>query len=749
MRDRALKWLARCEPAIQGQRGSNALLWACRGVAYGFDLGWEETIPIILEHYNPRCQPPWPEKDVVRKCREADTQPFNKPRGWLRDEELPDRPARKAGPDPFAEVRNARIADEVPGPRPALPPDLMPTPERIAQKGTKMGIAASPNPFEDPTGSQPEALPKLTETDRKFTETQTQSELAETLPKLAETLPKLTETLPKLTETDRKLTETDRKLTETDRKLTETQPEADPFTDPAPGGSGPSADPEPGAGQGEVLLGRCPRKPEDPESLAQKVLESSRTADGPIYRCWNEEWYRYRDGVFVRLASMAMQSEIAGYIGVILERENAGKYKTYLHNLTRGDPKAKAPPTVPVVSRSLVNDVLMHMHRMVAIPNTACPPLWVQEIEGRTETCPASPDTIAAQNGVLDLPLFVAGHKRAFLPHSPRFFTFNRVDFDFDPKAPQPVEWLKFLDSIWGDDPASIQSLQEWFGYLLTSSKKQQKMLLVVGPPRSGKGTIVAVLQKLLGANNTCSPVLGNLATQFGLQDLIGKTVAFFQDARLSGRDDSVKITETLLTLTGDDKHSVQRKFRDSADLLMKTRFVFTSNEVPKFGDNSRAVVDRFIMLRMARSFLGSEDTDLIDRLTPELPGILLWAIEGWKRIRAQRRFTQPESGNELREMAVSLASPISDFLEECCDLGGNSVTSTTDLYAAWKRWCEDRGHAHPNTQEVFVRNLRAARPELLPIRTREGGHGPNSRRKQGYRGIRLLSMFETDDIPS
>lgn len=694
VRDRAIKWLARCEPAVQGQRGSNALLWACRGVAYGFDLGWEEAIPIILEHYNPRCQPPWPEKDVVRKCREADTQPFNKPRGWLRDEELPDRPARKAGPDPFAEVRNARIADEVPGPRPALPPDLMPTPERIAQKGAKMGIAASPNPFEDPTGGQPEADPK---------------------PPVANG----------------------------------NQPEADPFANPAPGGSGPSADPEPGAGQEEILLGRCPRKPEDPESLAQKVLESSRTADGPIYRCWNEEWYRYRDGVFVRLASMAMQSEIAGYIGVILERENAGKYKTYLHNLTRGDPKAKAPPTVPVVSRPLVNDVLMHMHRMVAIPNTACPPLWVQEIEGRTETCPASPDTIAAQNGVLDLPLFVAGHKRAFLPHSPRFFTFNRVDFDFDPKAPQPVEWLKFLDSIWGDDPASIQSLQEWFGYLLTSSKKQQKMLLIVGPPRSGKGTIVAVLQKLLGANNTCSPVLGNLATQFGLQDLIGKTVAFFQDARLSGRDDSVKITETLLTLTGDDKHSVQRKFRDSADLLMKTRFVFTSNEVPKFGDNSRAVVDRFIMLRMARSFLGSEDTDLIDRLTPELPGILLWAIEGWKRIRAQRRFTQPESGNELREMAVSLASPISDFLEECCDLGGNSVTSTADLYAAWKRWCEDRGHAHPNTQEVFVRNLRAARPELLPIRTREGGHGPNSRRKQGYRGIRLLSMFETDDIPS
>src|SRR5262249_12337799 len=35
------------------------------------------------QHYNPRCQPPWPETDLRHKAEEADKDNFDKPRGWL------------------------------------------------------------------------------------------------------------------------------------------------------------------------------------------------------------------------------------------------------------------------------------------------------------------------------------------------------------------------------------------------------------------------------------------------------------------------------------------------------------------------------------------------------------------------------------------------------------------------------------------------------------------------------------------
>jgi hypothetical protein len=81
--DRAIKYLAKVPPAISGQGGHDQTLEAARIVAWGFDLGAEVAYQILASHYNPRCQPPWTEKELRHKCEEADTVPFGKSRGWL------------------------------------------------------------------------------------------------------------------------------------------------------------------------------------------------------------------------------------------------------------------------------------------------------------------------------------------------------------------------------------------------------------------------------------------------------------------------------------------------------------------------------------------------------------------------------------------------------------------------------------------------------------------------------------------
>ena len=40
------------------------------------------------------------------------------------------------------------------------------------------------------------------------------------------------------------------------------------------------------------------------------------------------------------------------------------------------------------------------------------------------------------------------------------------------------------------------------------------------------------------------------------------------------------------------------------------------------------------ILLRQTKSFYGKEDPGLTDKLLAELPSILLWAIQGWQRLR-------------------------------------------------------------------------------------------------------------------
>jgi putative DNA primase/helicase len=80
---RALAYLAKCPPAISGCGGHDQTFAVARAIVYGFDLGPEAGYQLLAEAYNPRCQPPWPERDLRHKCRDADEKPCRKPRGWL------------------------------------------------------------------------------------------------------------------------------------------------------------------------------------------------------------------------------------------------------------------------------------------------------------------------------------------------------------------------------------------------------------------------------------------------------------------------------------------------------------------------------------------------------------------------------------------------------------------------------------------------------------------------------------------
>ena len=75
---------------------------------------------------------------------------------------------------------------------------------------------------------------------------------------------------------------------------------------------------------------------------------------------------------------------------------------------------------------------------------------------------------------------------------------------------------MRFLDELWGDDEESKSTLQELFGYLLSGDARQQKLFMLVGPKRSGKGTIARVLGGLLGQRNVAGPTLSSLSTNFG-----------------------------------------------------------------------------------------------------------------------------------------------------------------------------------------------------------------------------------------
>jgi len=270
-------------------------------------------------------------------------------------------------------------------------------------------------------------------------------------------------------------------------------------------------------------------------------------------------------------------------------------------------------------------------------------------------------------------------------------------------------------------------------GFMLTPDTSQQKGLMIIGPKRSGKGTIARVMQQLLGERNIAAPTLASLGQPFGLQSLIGKTACIMSDARLGKQADSAAIAENLLRLIGEDPISVPRKFREDYTARLLARVLLLANEVPTFRDAAAALPSRFVILSTTRSFYGQEDHQLEAKLAAELPGILIWALDGLRRLRRRGHFVQPRSGLGDVDLMQDLASPIGTFLRDACIVEPGAEVPVAKLYAAWRDWCRDHGRDQPGTQQTFGRDMAAAVPGLQHRRP-----AINGQRVRVYAGLRM-----------
>jgi putative DNA primase/helicase len=378
------------------------------------------------------------------------------------------------------------------------------------------------------------------------------------------------------------------------------------------------------------------------------------------------------------------------------------------------------------VGTSVVSDVLEQVRAASLLSIQVQPPSWLTKNEWKPE------DVIATENAIVHLPTLSEGSTTYTTPSTPSFFTTSALDYDFDDSKPDCANWKSFINQLWPGDQDCIDTLQEWFGYCLTPDTRQQKILMMLGPKRSGKGTICRVLRSVVGDGNVCGPTLASLQTNFGLWPLLGKTVAIVSDARLSGRSDQAVITERLLSISGEDAQTIDRKNMEPVTTKLSTRFMIVSNELPRLQDSSGAFTGRMIVLRLSESFYGREDQQLSDRLMDEREGILHWAIDGWKRLRERSHFVQPESGMELVQQLNELASPILSFVEDRCEVDDCYTITVQDLYLGWCEWCKEVGR-EPTTTQTFGRDLSALLPRLRLRQTRIGAH-----RVRTYDGIRL-----------
>lgn len=371
------------------------------------------------------------------------------------------------------------------------------------------------------------------------------------------------------------------------------------------------------------------------------------------------------------------------------------------------------------------------------------PPAWLDGATNKQRKHDPK-NIIAFQNCLLDITT------REKLDTSPNFFTRTALAINYSADAPKPERWLKFMQEVLGDDAAVIDLMQQAIGYIIGGDTSLQTILYFRGRSRSGKGTIMKVLDGLVGADNISNPSLRDLSLDSGRQDLIGKTLAMIRDMNTDDKSSVSQGATHLASIAAGEPVSVFRKFKGPWNGALKCRFILAGIQLPNFGDHATSLEPRLIVFPFPVSFAGREDYDLDGKLAAELPGILNWALDGLDLLQINGRFYEPPAVKRAKADVIHGSDPIRGFGMEACEFDPAFSCSKDELFAAYVEYCRQI-EARPFAKGAFCGKFMVAYQQVGEARP-----GSDGKRSHVFIGVRpagdehattLVKVYKLDPV--
>ncbi|MGG5461201.1 DNA primase family protein [Clostridium sp. B9] len=294
-----------------------------------------------------------------------------------------------------------------------------------------------------------------------------------------------------------------------------------------------------------------------------------------------------------------------------------------------------------------------------------------------------NPYIVNTRNGLLDI------RDGSFKEHTPSYLSTVQLNVEYNPHADCP-QFKKFLNEVL--DCRLIPLVQEIVGYLLTTNTAAQKSFVFWGPARTGKSTLLWVVEYLLlGKINVSNIPWQDIGDKFKTAELLGKLANVFSDLPSKSIDD----TGIFKVVTGEDYLMAEKKNKNPFKFKPFSRLVFSCNELPRnYVDRTEGFYRRIIIVPFTRQIEKSKvDKHLKAKFQKEKEGILNWALEGLKRLYENNfEFSENEITEEVKKDYKRENNNVISFVEECCELGETFQCIRGELYDRYKEFCEENG---------------------------------------------------------
>ena len=201
-----------------------------------------------------------------------------------------------------------------------------------------------------------------------------------------------------------------------------------------------------------------------------------------------------------------------------------------------------------------------------------------------------NPYLVNVRNGLLDI------RDMSFKEHTPSYLSTVQLNVEYNPQVDCP-QFKKFLNEVL--DCKLIPLVQEIVGYLLTTNTASQKAFVFWGPARTGKSTLLWVVEYLLlGKKNVSNIPWQEIGDKFKTAELLGKLANVFSDLPSKSIDD----TGIFKVVTGEDYLMAEKKNKNPFKFKPFARLVFSCNELPRnYVDRTEGFYRRLIIVPFSR----------------------------------------------------------------------------------------------------------------------------------------------------
>ena len=301
----------------------------------------------------------------------------------------------------------------------------------------------------------------------------------------------------------------------------------------------------------------------------------------------------------------------------------------------------------------------------------------------------------------------------------------------------------KFCETSLEGSPEKIKLFLQILGYLSIPSLAAKKCFIFLGAPNSGKSQLLHLIENIFGEENISNISLNKLGDRFSIAQLSRSRLNICGE--LSGK--ILRNIDTFKLIVGGDRLSGEFKNKDIFTFKNQCKLIFAGNMLPPIQNEeiSSAFADRLTILYFPNQVpVGERDVDLLNKLIKEKNIIFSLGIDTLSDlISSNYEFIVPNDSKEILSDYSYQQFSIDEFLDESCELGPDYRIHTSDLYAAYKSFCQS------NAIDAISVNLFSQKIGTIKGVKASRFHIDGSKSLRGFTGVTLKHNLQDSDLYS